>query len=107
MSSDFFGGANCLSNREAGQCTSAVSGAAGVFADEMAVLTFRGVEPLKKYRKSGLEHFIKFVKDLPSVSPKTIFERLDEFGYRGQREARRAVALMAYRHVLRIKRIHL
>jgi ATP-dependent Clp protease ATP-binding subunit ClpX len=65
------------------------------------------VEPLKKYRKSGLEHFIKFVKDLPNVSPKNIFERLDELGYRGQREARRAVSLMAYRHVRRIKRIYL
>jgi ATP-dependent Clp protease ATP-binding subunit ClpX len=65
------------------------------------------VEPLKKYRKSGLEHFIKFVKDLPILSPKAIFERLEELGYRGQREARRAVSLMAYRHVRRIKRIYL
>jgi ATP-dependent Clp protease ATP-binding subunit ClpX len=65
------------------------------------------VEPLKKYRKSGLEHFIKFVKDLPVLSPKAIFSKLEEFGYRGQREARRAVALMAYRHVRRIKRIYL
>src|SRR4051794_28260629 len=73
----------------------------------MAMLTLRVVEPLKKYRKSGLEHFIKFVKDLPSLSPKTIFERLEEYGYRGQREARRAVSLMAYRHVRRIKRIYL
>jgi ATP-dependent Clp protease ATP-binding subunit ClpX len=65
------------------------------------------VEPLKKYRKSGLEHFIKFVKDLPVLSPRGIFERLHELGYRGQREARRAVSLMAYRHVRRIKRIYL
>jgi ATP-dependent Clp protease ATP-binding subunit ClpX len=65
------------------------------------------VEPLKKYRKSGLEHFIKFVKDLPVLSPRAIFERLEELGYRGQREARRAVSLMAYRHVRRIKRIYL
>jgi ATP-dependent Clp protease ATP-binding subunit ClpX len=65
------------------------------------------VEPLKKYRKSGLEHFIKFVKDLPVLSPRGIFDRLDELGYRGQREARRAVSLMAYRHVRRIKRIYL
>jgi ATP-dependent Clp protease ATP-binding subunit ClpX len=65
------------------------------------------VEPLKKYRKSGLEHFIKFVRDLPVLSPKAIFARLDELGYRGQREARRAVALMAYRHVRRVRRIYL
>jgi ATP-dependent Clp protease ATP-binding subunit ClpX len=65
------------------------------------------VEPLKKYRKSGLEHFIKFIKDLPVLSPRGIFDRLEELGYRGQREARRAVSLMAYRHVRRIKRIYL
>jgi ATP-dependent Clp protease ATP-binding subunit ClpX len=65
------------------------------------------VEPLKKYRKSGLEHFIKFVRDLPVLSPKAIFARLEELGYRGQREARRAVSLMAYRHVRRVRRIYL
>ncbi len=65
------------------------------------------MEPLKKYRKSGLEHFIKFVRDLPVISPKAIYTRLEELGYRGQREARRAVALMAYRHVRRVRRIYL
>ena len=65
------------------------------------------MEPLKKYRKSGLEHFIKFVRDLPLLSPQAIFARLEELGYRGQREARRAVSLMAYRHVRRIRRIYL
>jgi ATP-dependent Clp protease ATP-binding subunit ClpX len=71
------------------------------------VLGSKAVEPLKKYRKSGLEHFIKFVRDLPLLSPKAIFARLEELGYRGQREARRAVALMAYRHVRRVRRIYL
>jgi ATP-dependent Clp protease ATP-binding subunit ClpX len=65
------------------------------------------VEPLKKYRKSGLEHFMKFVRDLAAPSPRTIFNRLEELGYRGQAEARRAVSLLAYRHVRRIKRVHL
>jgi len=65
------------------------------------------VEPLKKYRKSGLEHFIKFVRDLPVPSPRQISARLEELGYRGQEEARRALSLMAYRHVRRIKRIYL
>jgi ATP-dependent Clp protease ATP-binding subunit ClpX len=71
------------------------------------VLGLGTLEPLKKYRKSGLEHFIKFVRDLPVISPKAIFARLEELGYRGQREARRAVALMAYRHVRRVRRIYL
>src|SRR5262247_1294398 len=65
------------------------------------------MENLKKYRKSGLEHFIKFVRELPVIPPKKIFQRLEEAGYRGQDEARRAVSLMAYRHVKRIKRIYL
>jgi ATP-dependent Clp protease ATP-binding subunit ClpX len=71
------------------------------------VLGLAALETLKKYRKSGLEHFIKFVRDLPVISPKAIFTRLEELGYRGQREARRAVALMAYRHVRRVRRIYL
>jgi ATP-dependent Clp protease ATP-binding subunit ClpX len=65
------------------------------------------VENLKKYRKSGLEHFVKFVRELPSVPPKKIYGRLEELGYRGQDAARHAVSLMAYRHVKRIKRIYL
>jgi ATP-dependent Clp protease ATP-binding subunit ClpX len=72
-----------------------------------AVLRFSAVEPVKKYRKSGLEHFIKFVRDLPVLSPQSIFSRLEELGYRGQREARKAVSLMAYRHVRRIRRIYI
>ena len=65
------------------------------------------MENLKKYRKSGLEHFIKFVRELPVIPPKQIFTKLDELGYHGQIEARRAVSLMAYRHIRRIKRIYL
>ena len=61
----------------------------------------------KKYRKSGLDQFIKFVRELPIIPPKKIFARLEELGYRGQDEARRAVSLMAYRHVKRVKRLHL
>jgi ATP-dependent Clp protease ATP-binding subunit ClpX len=68
----------------------------------------RESEPLeKKYRKTGFEQFIKYVRDLPVVAPKRIFERLEENGYRGQDEARRAVSLMAYRHIRRIRRIYL
>src|SRR5512144_1923720 len=65
------------------------------------------MENLKKYRKSGLEAFIKFVRELPVIPPKKIFARLHELGYHGQDEARRAVSLMAYRHVKRVKRIYL
>jgi ATP-dependent Clp protease ATP-binding subunit ClpX len=65
------------------------------------------MENLKKYRKSGLEHFIKFVRELPVIPPKKIFAKLGDYGYRGQEEARRAVSLMAYRHIKRVKRIYL
>src|SRR5688572_10049617 len=64
------------------------------------------MEPNRKVRKQGLEHFIKFVRELPSPSPLAMFQALHELGYRGQESARRALCLMAYRHVRRIKRIY-
>jgi ATP-dependent Clp protease ATP-binding subunit ClpX len=65
------------------------------------------MEPNRKLRKPGLEHFIKFVRELPEPSPSAMFRQLEEHGYRGQDAARRALCLMAYRHVKRIKRIYL
>src|SRR5690242_3481033 len=64
------------------------------------------MEPNRKVRKQGLEHFIKFVRELPCPSPQAMFQALHELGYRGQEHARRALCLMAYRHVKRIKRIY-
>ena len=64
------------------------------------------MEPNRKVRKQGLEHFVKFVRELPSPSPQAMFQALHELGYRGQDHARRALCLMAYRHVRRIKRIY-
>ena len=54
------------------------------------------MEPNRKVRKQGLEHFIKFVRELPSPSPQAMFQALQEHGYRGQDHARRALCLMAY-----------
>jgi len=65
------------------------------------------MEGNRKLRKPGLEHFIKFVRNLPSQPPRAMFDELEELGYRGQVQARRALCLMAYRHVRRIKRIYL
>lgn len=65
------------------------------------------MEPTRKVRKQGLEHFIKFVRDLAVPTPAQMFKALHEHGYRGQQEARRALCLMAYRHLRRIKRIYL
>lgn len=64
-------------------------------------------ETNRKLRKPGLEHFIKFIRELPDLSPPEMFSELDERGYRGQEPARRALCLMAYRHLRRIKRIYI
>jgi hypothetical protein len=65
------------------------------------------IESIRRYRKTGLEHFINYVRELPVLAPRRIYEQLELAGYRGQPEARRAIALMAYRHVRRIRRIYL
>ncbi len=65
------------------------------------------MEATRKLRKPGLEHFIKFVRELPDLSPRELFDLLQAEGYRGQESARRALCLMAYRHVRRTKRIYL
>jgi ATP-dependent Clp protease ATP-binding subunit ClpX len=64
------------------------------------------METNRKLRKPGLEHFIKFIRELPDLSPNEMYEQLSERGYRGQEAARKACCLMAYRHVRRIKRIY-
>jgi ATP-dependent Clp protease ATP-binding subunit ClpX len=53
------------------------------------------------------EHFRDFIHSLPLIAPPEIADRLEQFGYKGQEEARRALSLMAYRHVRRLKRLHL
>ncbi|WNG43532.1 AAA domain-containing protein [Archangium minus] len=47
------------------------------------------------------------VAALEVLSPREIDQRLTELGYRGQTEARRAASVLAYRHVRRLRRIHL
>ena len=47
-----------------------------------------------------------FVDALPIISPLAIFEELGHLGYKGQEEQRRALSLMAYRHIRRLKRLH-
>ncbi|ACY17955.1 AAA family ATPase [Haliangium ochraceum] len=65
------------------------------------------MEPNRQLRQPGIERFVKFVRALPDQSPREMFQRLESLGYRGQPTARRALCLMAYRHVRRIKRIYL
>lgn len=47
-----------------------------------------------------------FVAELPLLNPREIFDELDKLGYKGQDEQRRALSLMGYRHVRRLKRLH-
>jgi len=35
---------------------------------------------------SGPEHLVRFVRELPVPSPREIFRRLEELGYRGQQK---------------------
>lgn len=65
------------------------------------------METTRKLRKPGLEHFIKFVRELPELRPVELYEALADRGYRGQEPSRRSLCLMAYRHVRRIKSIYL
>tara|TARA_B100000609_G_scaffold199673_1_gene206244 strand:+ start:13680 stop:14897 length:1218 start_codon:yes stop_codon:yes gene_type:complete len=53
------------------------------------------------------QNFLDFIEDLPNMRPNEIFDKLGSHGYVAQNEARRALSLMAYRHVQRICRIYL
>jgi ATP-dependent Clp protease ATP-binding subunit ClpX len=48
----------------------------------------------------------KFVESLPMLTPREMFHKLSALGYKAQDEARRAICLMAYRHIRRIKKIY-
>jgi ATP-dependent Clp protease ATP-binding subunit ClpX len=51
--------------------------------------------------------FLAFIVGLPVISPRQIFKILGEWGYCGQEKPRRIISLMAYRHIKRLKQIHL
>lgn len=49
----------------------------------------------------------EFIDQVPLLSPVDIATQLEELGYKGQIDQRRALSLMAYRHVRRLKKIYL
>ena len=49
----------------------------------------------------------EFIDQVPLLSPVDISHELEKLGYKGQIDQRRALSLMAYRHVRRLKRIYL
>jgi ATP-dependent Clp protease ATP-binding subunit ClpX len=58
--------------------------------------------PVKKYRTE----FVDLIDSIPLITPLKMFELLEQHEYIGQERARRAVCLMAYRHISRIKKIY-
>ena len=48
----------------------------------------------------------QFVERIPALSPRDVFDKLSVLGYRGQESGRRSLSLVAYRHVRRLKRLH-
>lgn len=56
----------------------------------------------------GREEAVReFIDQVPLLSPVNISIQLEKLGYKGQIDQRRALSLMAYRHVRRLKRIYL
>lgn len=56
--------------------------------------------------RSAIGALRTFVQQLPIFPPTEIVEELEHLGYKGQLEQRRGVALMAYRHIRRLKRLY-
>ena len=64
------------------------------------------IEAIAEHDERQKAEMIEFVAALPLIAPPEIYEKLGELGYKGQDEPRRALSLMAYRHVRRLKRLH-
>jgi ATP-dependent Clp protease ATP-binding subunit ClpX len=62
---------------------------------------------LEQQRRRYQVYVRQFFEQLPLYPPQKMFEMLSKYHYKGQEHARKALTLMAYRHVRRLKRIHL
>lgn len=62
---------------------------------------------LDESTRPGTEALREFINQVPLLSPVDISNELEKHGYKGQIDQRRALSLMAYRHVRRLKRIFL
>jgi ATP-dependent Clp protease ATP-binding subunit ClpX len=60
----------------------------------------------EQWRDEQLAVRRNFIAALPIAAPQAISEQVEALGYKGQVEQRRAMALMAYRHIRRLKNIH-
>ena len=68
---------------------------------------FSTTNPKTDEPRNFYQEFKSQIEQLPLLAPPDIFAELELLGYKGQAEQRRAVALMAYRHVRRLKRLYL
>jgi len=62
------------------------------------------------FGENSLEPMItaeEYLNGVPLLSPKEISRRLNELNYEGQEDARRGVCLVAYRHIKRLKLLHI
>ncbi len=48
-----------------------------------------------------------YIVEIPTLSPKQMFDLIAENGYIGQVQARKAICLMAYRHINRLRKLYL
>ncbi len=62
---------------------------------------------LEKQRRQYLLHLHQFFDQIPLIPPQEMFNLLTKYHYKGQEDARKAITLLAYRHVRRLKRIYL
>jgi ATP-dependent Clp protease ATP-binding subunit ClpX len=62
--------------------------------------------PEEEGSRSERDYMREYIDRLPLPSPPEIADQLERIGYKGQEDQRRAVSLMAYRHVRRLKRLY-
>jgi ATP-dependent Clp protease ATP-binding subunit ClpX len=62
---------------------------------------------LDKQRRRHQMYVRQFFENLPLYPPQKMFDLLSKYQYKGQQQARKAITLLAYRHVRRLKRIYL
>ena len=69
---------------------------------------YEDMDPLTlEQRRQYLSHLRQFFEQIPLISPQKMFQLLTKYQYKGQEDARKAITLLAYRHVRRLKRIYL
>ena len=61
----------------------------------------------EQQRRQYLLRIRQFFEKIPLIPPQEMFNLLSQYHYQGQEDARKAITLLAYRHVKRLKRIYL